>query len=67
MRTPTKAKPEAKEPASPIIPMNIGTVPAPISMPIGTVRETTTFRELAGPISERAAKPAGKKQTASAG
>jgi len=60
-------KPKANDPLSPIIPINIGIAPAPKSMPIGTVRETATFRELAGPISERAANPAGKKQPASAG
>jgi hypothetical protein len=33
----------------------------------GIARDTATFRELGGPIQERAAKPAGKKQTANIG
>ena len=64
---PTKAKPRAKLARSPIIPIPVGIEPAPIRKAKGIARETATFRELGGPIQERAAKPAGKKATANMG
>ena len=65
INTPTRAKPKAKETVSPIIPMPAGIAPAPIRKARGIVSETATFRELEGPMQDRAANPAGKKQTAS--
>ena len=64
---PTKAKPRAKLARSPIIPIQVGIEPAPIRKAKGIARETATFRDLGGPMQERAAKPAGKKQTANMG
>ena len=67
IRPPTNPKPRAKWAKSPIIPIPVGMVPPPMRKARGIVKETARFRALEDPIQERAAKPAGKKQTANIG
>jgi len=64
---PTRLSPNEKEEMSPIMPIPVGMAPPPIRKAKGMVSEIATLRELAGPMHERAANPAGKKQTASMG
>ena len=61
------AIPKAKLLMSPMIPINIGTKPPPIRKARGTVSETAMFLDFGGTMKDKAAKPAGKKQTATNG
>jgi hypothetical protein len=50
-----------------MMPINIGTRPPPTTEARGIVRETAMFLDLGGTIKDKAAKPTGKKQTATNG
>ena len=67
MIAPTTTIPRAKEPASPAMPIPMGMAPAPKRNAMGMERETAKFRVAGGPMRAKAAKPAGKKETAKAG
>ena len=64
---PTRLNPEANDMISPIKPIRLGTAPPPIIKARGAARDTAMLLAPAGPIRESAAKPAGKKHTASIG
>lgn len=61
---PTDIIPTGKRSFSPIIPIPAGIAPPPKRKATGIVRETETSLTWEGPILDRAAKPAGKKQPA---
>ena len=67
MNPPQMAIPNAKLHMSPIIPINIGTRPPPTRNAMGTMSETAMLLNFGGTMKDRAAKAAGKKQTATRG
>jgi hypothetical protein len=60
---PTVIKPLPNIPTSPITPMQVGKRPAPTTNAMGIDKEIAIFLAAGGTISERMAKPDGKKQT----
>ena len=64
---PTSAIPGPKELRSPINPIRVGVVPPPIRKAMGTVSDTIMFLSLGELTMDNAARPAGKKQTATNG
>ena len=64
---PTRAMPGPKELTSPIKPMKVGAAPPPTINARGTVKETAIFLSLDELTKDRAARPAGKKDTAMIG
>ena len=67
IRPPTSAIPGPKELTSPINPIRVGEAPPPSKKAMGTVRETIRFLSLGELTMDNAARPAGKKQTATSG
>ena len=64
---PTSAIPVPKELTSPKNPIKVGEAPPPTRKATGTVSETIMFRSLGKLTMDKAARPAGKKQTATRG
>ena len=64
---PTSAIPGPKELTSPINPIRVGEAPPPTRKAMGTVRDTIIFLSLGELTMDNAARPAGKKQTATSG
>ena len=67
IRAPTRMKAIVKDLASPIRPINVGTIPAPIMKAMGIASDTARFLLWGETVDESIANPAGKKQTAKTG